>query len=604
MPSSSSAPGFRLLLIGVFVAAVALLFALAAATLLALSAARAYVGGESLWSKSQKTAVAELRRFVADGDETALLRYRDALTVPLGDHRARIELDRPSPDLARVREGFIAGGNHPDDIPGMIRLYRWFGGTPLMAGSIAAWAEGDRLIAALDEVARRTVAERARGDLTDAWRDASLQQIEELDRRLTEVERRFSARLGDASRRMLDMLLWTLGGMAVLIAGGGAWFIGHATARRQRAEEALQARNAEWELAAQGVGLGVVDWDATLDRVRLDPRARALCVSGAEPDDDSPLSLRRLLERVHPDDRDHAEHTLREAAGDHGGAFTLRCRAPSADGAPRHLELIGTAQHHADGGVRVVGIVRDVSAQVRTDQLQREKDAAERAARARTDFLSRVSHEFRTPLNAVIGFAQLMQFDRDEPLGPSQLRRVDHILASGRHLLELVNDILDLTGADASGVVSREVDLATVLAAAFERVEPLRALHGIELAAPSDAAGLHVLADSRRLRQVFVNLLANAIGYNRPGGRVSIECRPDDSDVRVSIIDTGAGMSSSQLVRLFQPFERLDVDPTRTTGTGLGLAISRALLERMGGSIEATSTPGVGSTFTVRLRRA
>ncbi len=602
MPSLSSVPGFRLLLIGVYVASVALLFTVAAATLLTLSAARAYVAGESLWSKAQKAAVAELRRYVAGGDEAALQRYKDALAVPLGDHRARIELDRPTPDLARVREGFIAGGNHPDDVPGMIRLYRWFGGSALMADSIDAWAEGDRLIAALDDLARQVVNERARGDFDAARQAAVLEQIDALDRRLTDAERRFSQRLGDAAGQRLAVLMLALGGMAALIAAAGAWFIGHAVGRRQQAEAALQARNAEWELAARAVGMGVLDWDTSRDHVRLDPRARALC--GADDRHADALPLRGPLERVHPDDREHAQRTLRAAAADHGEPFTLRCRVGAPEAGARHLELMGAPQHGADGNVRVVGIVRDVSGQVRIEQLQREKDAAERSARAKTEFLSRVSHELRTPLNAVIGFAQLMQIDRDEPLGAAQARRVEHILGGGRHLLELVNDVLDLTGADASGLVSREVSLADVLSAAIERVEPLRALHGIELAGPVGAADLVVLADPRRLRQVFVSLLANAIGYNRPGGRVSIECRADDAGVRVAVADTGAGLSSSQLARLFQPFERADADTPRSAGTGLGLAIARALLERMGGSIEATSSPGAGSVFTVRLRRA
>ncbi len=245
----------------------------------------------------------------------------------------------------------------------------------------------------------------------------------------------------------------------------------------------------------------------------------------------------------------------------------------------------------------------------RTEEILRAAMAeAERANAAKSEFLSRVSHELRTPLNAILGFGQLLEM---EPLSQSQNEGVEQILGGGRHLLGLVEEILDLAHIErGEAVVHPEpLDPATVLAEAVALVQPLARERGVSLRAeaPAEAdGGVRLLADPRRLRQVLLNLLANAVKYNRPvGGEVVIGSGTSGADRRrITVRDTGAGIGEAGLARLFTPFERLGAAYGPIEGTGLGLAVSRQLVEAMGGTLGVESTPGVGSTFWVDLPSA
>lgn len=238
------------------------------------------------------------------------------------------------------------------------------------------------------------------------------------------------------------------------------------------------------------------------------------------------------------------------------------------------------------------------------ERLRRE--ASESANALKTEFLSRVSHEMRTPLNAVIGFAQLLQMSKGA-LDPQQMRLyVDHIRGAGEHLLGLVSDLLDLNLA-AKGALYIElqaISLAPSVEESLALLEGLAASHGIVLES-SIAADLRVMADPQRLRQVLLNLGSNAVKYNRQGGNVRVSARRDGPEtVTLSVQDTGIGMTSEQLNRLFQPFDRLGAERSKVPGTGLGLVICRSLVVEMGGSLVLTSEPCSGTTATVILRAA
>lgn len=239
-------------------------------------------------------------------------------------------------------------------------------------------------------------------------------------------------------------------------------------------------------------------------------------------------------------------------------------------------------------------------------QERMRREASELASAHKSEFLSRVSHEMRTPLNAVIGFAQLMQMGSGA-LEPQQLRvYVDHIRSAGEHLLGLVTDLLDLNRVSQG---SLQLDLqATSVARAVEDtrtlLEGLAQSHGITLSA-SVPAGMHVLADPQRLRQVLLNLGSNAIKYNRQGGQVQVAAQADAAGhVTITVQDTGIGMTPQQLERLFQPFDRLGAERTRVQGTGLGMVICKALVAGMNGTLAVTSQASVGSTVTVTLPAA
>jgi signal transduction histidine kinase len=500
-----------------------------------------------------------------------------------------------------VREGFIQGGNDEADIAGMIRLYRNFRNVSFMAEAIAAWAEGDQLIDALTAQAHETRAIIAAGPINARQRQELMARVQAADERLNELERRFSERLGDASRTTKAILQWATIALALLLAAAGSWFIALTLARQQHTEDALRERNDQWGLAAQAGGIGVFDWNLASDRIVLDPRGRELLDCRDEP---GRIDSAKLSERIHRGDQARVRDVMRGAI-ESSGLFSVRCRLALHDGGWRHVELHAHAREPRDGqATRVVGVVRDRSADAQAEQLRLDKEAAEHSARAKSAFLSRVSHELRTPLHAILGFAQLMQMDSAEPLGPAQATRVRQVRASGEQLLALVTDVLDLTRADDTDGIIDEIALAPVLTRSVEHVEPLRALHGITVRGVESADGLRVRAHAARLRQVLVNLLSNAIAYNRNGGQVTVRCDADDHEVRLAVHDTGPGLDGDQLARLFQPFDRIGAEYSGVKGSGLGLVLARQLLERMGGAIEVDSAPGIGSTFTARLRRA
>ncbi len=248
--------------------------------------------------------------------------------------------------------------------------------------------------------------------------------------------------------------------------------------------------------------------------------------------------------------------------------------------------------------------VEELRARVRNlIDVRTARRAAERANQAKNQFLSRMSHELRTPLNAIIGFAQLLEMGGR--LAPEQLESVRQIHRGGHHLLELINEVLDISRIESG---SMALSLEPVLArdavrSAVELVRPIASQRGITVLGLEEIrADQAILADRQRLSQVLINLFSNAVKYNRPGGRVTLGVETPSSQVlRLTVRDTGAGITPAKLALLFQPFQRLGAEQTEIEGTGLGLAVSRALIEAMGGAIGVSSTLGEGTTFWVDL---
>ncbi len=231
---------------------------------------------------------------------------------------------------------------------------------------------------------------------------------------------------------------------------------------------------------------------------------------------------------------------------------------------------------------------------------------AEKTNAAKSDFLSSMSHELRSPLNAILGFAQLMESEKPRP-SPVQTDRIAQILRAGWHLLKLINEILDLAAIESGQLsLSREtVSLATVMTDCRTMMEPLAQGRNIRMTFPQFDHPLFVQADMTRLKQVVINLLSNAIKYNRDQGEVTVECiLVAPARIRLTIRDTGAGLEPDRLAQLFQPFNRLGQETSDVAGTGIGLVVTKRLTELMGGVLGVESTPGVGSVFWCELAAA
>jgi PAS domain S-box-containing protein len=333
--------------------------------------------------------------------------------------------------------------------------------------------------------------------------------------------------------------------------------------------------------------------------------------------DQSDLEQNRVVSYgnlVHPDDRD---------------ALWARCQASLDARVPCHNEyriIDKTGQtrwvweraagiYDTEGKLEAIeGFIQDITARRNAEEAERtsaqsmlDKRNAEAASRAKTEFLNRMSHELRTPLNGILGFSQLLQLDENEPLSAAQRDGIQLIQDAGTHLLQLINEMLDLSRIEAGRV---ELTLAPIRVADAVRecialVQPMANARNVRIADETGSPPLAVLADALRIKQVLVNLASNAIKYNRPGGSVRIFCTElSGGRVEIGVEDDGIGLTPQQLENLFQPFNRLGLDQAHSEGTGLGMVITKGLVEVMGGEISVRSAPRHGTVVSIRLPRA
>jgi PAS domain S-box-containing protein len=308
------------------------------------------------------------------------------------------------------------------------------------------------------------------------------------------------------------------------------------------------------------------------------------------------------LKVIHPEDRDRVAAEF--AAGISGKKpFRSQYRIATKDGEYLWVrDHASVVPNQAGRGMIVQGVVLDI-----TDQVGAEQGAmrAELQREAMSRFLGAMSHEFRTPLNSIIGFADLMNMGGFDPLTERQQRYLLNILNSGNHLLGLVNELLDLTKVQSGQVDLKmaAVELDISVARAVDSLRPLAYEKGLSVN-NEVTEKVSVQADPNRLHQVLLNLLSNAIKFT-PVGFVAVSLSTDRDWLSISVTDSGIGILEADQMRIFDEFVQVGADhPNAQVGTGLGLPLARHLVHAMGGTIVATSTPGVGSAFTVRLRRA
>jgi PAS domain S-box-containing protein len=373
---------------------------------------------------------------------------------------------------------------------------------------------------------------------------------------------------------------------------------------RARAESALRESEQRFRNILNTVPIGVVYTDLSGQIRQANPKFCELL--GYSPDE---LAQRRAQDLTDEQDlNQEMELSVRLVRGELPG-YRLNKRYIARDGRRVWVRSVVSTLRDENGQPRrIVGVAEDITEQLRLAEAERARETAEAANRAKSDFLSRMSHELRTPLNAMLGFAQLLELDQRSPLSDAQRPWVGQIQQAGWHLLEMINDVLDLSRIE-SGTLRLQlepIDLREQVDASTALIERDALRRGLTLTTRIDPAAARVVGDATRVKQILTNLLTNAVKYNRDGGCIELTTRLSDDGhrVEIAVIDTGLGMTDEQLEHLFEPFNRLGRERTSTEGTGIGLVISRRLAELMDGLLMARSRSGEGSTFVLSLPRA
>lgn len=388
----------------------------------------------------------------------------------------------------------------------------------------------------------------------------------------------------------------------------GAVLVLRDATRRVAQEAQLRASEARFRNAFDFAPLGMALVSFAGDFIQVNDAMCQLLGRSREE-----VQARTHVDLTHPDDRDHEVLRLHELSVTAAGVVQFEKRYLRAADAAPVWALVSVSRLH-DGGQASCHLyqVHDLTEQklaaehlatLAEERLRRE--ASELASAAKSEFLSRVSHEMRTPLNAVMGFAQLLELQQGQSASANVGKYARQIHTAGKHLLDLVTDLLDLNRA-AQGTLHLDALPVRVSKAIDETLDLLRGqaeIHGISLHAQLPSS-LWVLADARRLRQVLLNIGSNAIKYNRQGGSVVWEASEAQGRVTLRIEDHGIGMTPEQLERLFQPFDRLGAERSKIPGTGLGLVISRSLVTEMGGTLTVESVSRAGTAVIIALPRA
>jgi two-component system sensor histidine kinase/response regulator len=368
--------------------------------------------------------------------------------------------------------------------------------------------------------------------------------------------------------------------------------------------EAAIIREQRLQSALSGAGQFVWDYDCVTGEVYRSAGWSTMLGYAEAPFDSS---LAHWTAIAHPEDQKIAYESFREFLEGKRELHQAEFRLRDATGAWRWIESRGRIVERAADGrpLRAAGTSADITDRKNAAAaLELAKQEAERASRAKSEFLETMSHELRTPLNSIIGFANVLRRNRSKSLEASDLTYLDRIRENGVALLRLIDDVLDIAKIEAGRM---EITMSTVrldamirdLKAQCER----QARPGVQVIAELPGHSLYVRADELRLRQIVLNQLSNAIKFTESGSiTAAVVCGPAGEPLRIEVRDTGIGIPPERAARIFETFEQADTGTARLYGgTGLGLAISRALCEQMGFTLTMTSEVGVGSTFTIGL---
>jgi PAS domain S-box-containing protein len=371
---------------------------------------------------------------------------------------------------------------------------------------------------------------------------------------------------------------------------------------RKRAETALRDSESLLREAQRIAGIGSWALDIVSDRVTGSAQTWVICEREGS---DRAVRWDDVLDLVHADDRERLDAAKRDLV-DGGLPMDLQLRLALASGHEKIVHVLGDAHRDPQGRpVELTGTLHDITARVRLDAEFRRRERAEAADRIKSAFLATMSHELRTPLNSIIGFTGILLQGLAGPLNPEQHTQLGMVRSSARHLLALVNDVLDISKIEAGQLELSAVpfDVGRAIEKVVGSIQPQVAARGLSLRVDIAPDLGELAGDERRFQQILLNLLSNAVKFTERG-EVALRARRSESPrkLTVQVRDTGIGIQASAIADLFQPFRQIDDGLARQhEGTGLGLAICQRLAGLMGGRIGVESTWGVGSTFTLEL---
>ena len=535
-------------------------------------------------------------------DLNANLEHRIAVrTVQLAESNAKLEQENEErlKISTALRESLDRLNKIADRVPGVVYQYRL---NPDGSSCFPFASEGIRDIYRVspEEVALDATAVFARIHPDDFDGVATSIQASAKDQTLWKHE--YRVKFDDGTE------LWLSGNaMPQHVADGSVLWHGFITdiTDQKLIEKDLELVSSRLSLATSASGVGVWDYDLVNNILIWDDQMFALY--GIKKEDFSG-AYSAWQSGLHPEDKEQGDVEIQMAIlGEK--EFDTEFRVVWPDGSIHNIRAIAIVQHDSSGKpLNMIGTNWDITEQIQKEEaLKQARSEADRANLAKSEFLSRMSHELRTPMNSILGFAQLMGMGE---LTASHKKWISHIQNSGKHLLGLINEVLELAGIESGKkiLVQEPLRISDIIHEMLDMVQFLANQRNVTIElVDSPAYSLFVFADKLRLNQVLLNLTSNAVKYNREGGLVTINAALQPKNtyrnalVRISISDTGNGIKPEDITKLFQPFERIGADKTKIEGTGLGLVVVKELIEMMGGAVGVESEIDKGSTFWVEL---
>lgn len=568
-----------------------------------LSAARAYAGGESEWSKAQKRAVIHLERYAANGEHTEYQAYLSDMLIPLGDRRAREELDRAHPDPKIVEAGFVAGLNHPSDVPGMALLYRHAQQLPQIRHAVEVWARADQALEQLHRHAERLHQLRQQ-HAPAAQLETELVAVREIDEHLTVLEHEFAQTLAEATRLTDRLLMWLLAGVALLLA-----VIGVAISRRMIRQQEQQQR----DLFAAEQRYRVF-FQSSIDAVVLvlpegqivDVNPAACAVFGYSREE--LIGMHRNVLLVDPDS-EPVRRAIRARTGN--GHYRGHMQYLRKDGSQFTAEISSTQFVDADGQSKYSVVLRDITQRLQQEEEIRELNTrleqrvAERTAelqqttRELEAFCHSIAHDLTTPLRALNGYATLLQEEYGAQLDEQAQFYLQRSRETSLRMSRLIDGLLGLDRHARQRLQRSCVDLSTLAQSLVEQLQQGEATHPVKIAIQP---GLNTQADPALCHELLWQLLSNAWKFTRQrtDARISLQRVGNEEPPLFCLSDNGIGFDMAFGHKLFRVFSRLHT-PGKDDGIGMGLAVVQTIVDRHGGRVWADAEEGKGAAFYFSL---